>query len=149
MKKVSVMLSIPVVLFYVLAFTFQKEERGSLTVEVSDLKNSNGQVIFSLYNKDGSIPDEELKNFYKNSKVDISNKSAQTTFKNLPKGKYAVNIVHDENKNGKIDKGWILPIEGIGFSNFKSIGFSNKPNFKKASFDLNTNRSITVKTIYM
>lgn len=149
MKKVSVMLSIPVVLFYVLAFTFQKEERVSLTVEVSDLKNSNGQVIFSLYNKDGSIPDEELKNFYKNSKVDISNKSAQTTFKNLPKGKYAVNIVHDENKNGKIDKGWILPIEGIGFSNFKSIGFSNKPNFKKASFDLNTNRSITVKTIYM
>lgn len=149
MKKVSVMLSIPIVLFYVLAFTFQKEERVSLTVEVSDLKNSNGQVIFSLYNKDGSIPDEELKNFYKNSKVDISNKSAQTTFKNLPKGKYAVNIVHDENKNGKIDKGWILPIEGIGFSNFKSIGFSNKPNFKKASFDLNTNRSITVKTIYM
>lgn len=149
MKKVSVMLSIPIVLFYVLAFTFQKEERVSLTVEVSDLKNSNGQVIFSLYNKDGSIPDEELKNFYKNSKVDISKKSAQTTFKNLPKGKYAVNIVHDENKNGKIDKGWILPIEGIGFSNFKSIGFSNKPNFKKASFDLNTNRSITVKTIYM
>lgn len=149
MKKVSVILSIPIVLFCVLAFTFQKEERVSLTVEVSDLKNSNGQVIFSLYNKDGSIPDEELKNYFKNAKVDISNKSAQTTFKYLPKGKYAVNIVHDENKNGKIDKGWILPIEGIGFSNFKTIGFSNKPNFKKASFDLNMNRLITVKTIYM
>lgn len=139
---------IPIGIFILLAFNYRKDERVSLTVEVSELKNSTGQVIFSLYNKDGSIPDEELKKYYKNAKVDISNKSAETTFKNLPKGKYAVNIVHDENKNGKIDKGWILPIEGIGFSNFKSIGFSNKPNFKKASFELNENRSISVKTIY-
>lgn len=139
---------IPIGIFILLAFNYRKDERVSLTVEVSELKNSTGQVIFSLYNKDGSIPDEELKKYYKNAKVDISNKSAETTFKNLPKGKYAVNIVHDENKNGKIDKGWILPIEGIGFSNFKSIGFSNKPNFKKASFELNENRSICVKTIY-
>lgn len=138
----------PAWIFILFAFNYRKDERVSLTVEVSELKNSTGQVIFSLYNKDGSIPDEELKNYYKNAKVDISNKSAETTFKNLPKGKYAVNIVHDENKNGKIDKGWILPIEGIGFSNFKSIGFSNKPNFKKASFELNENRSISVKTIY-
>lgn len=140
---------IPIGIFILLAFNYRKDERASLTVEVSELKNSTGQVIFSLYNKDGSIPDEELKKYYKNAKVDISNKSAETTFKNLPKGKYAVNIVHDENKNGKIDKGWILPIEGIGFSNFKSIGLSNKPNFKKASFELNMDRLISVKVIYM
>ena len=64
-------------------------------------------------------------------------------------GKYAVNILHDENKNGKIDKGWVLPIEGIGFSNFKSIGFSNRPNFKKASFYVGSNTSKTIKIIYM
>lgn len=140
---------VPFGIFILFAFNYRKDERVSLTVDVNELRNSTGQVIFSLYNKDGSIPDEDLKNYYKNVKVDISNKSAQTTFKNLPKGKYAVNIVHDENMNGKIDKGWILPIEGIGFSNFKTIGFSNKPNFKKASFDLKMNRMISVKTIYM
>jgi uncharacterized protein (DUF2141 family) len=64
-------------------------------------------------------------------------------------GKYAVNILHDENENGEIDKGFILPIEGIGFSNFQSIGFSNRPSFSKASFDLNCDKKIAVKVIYM
>jgi uncharacterized protein (DUF2141 family) len=35
-------------------------------------------------------------------------------------------LLHDENKNGKIDKGFILPKEGIGFSNFQSIGFDKQ-----------------------
>ena len=62
---------------------------------------------------------------------------------------YAVNILHDENKNGKIDKGLIMPNEGIGFSNFQSIGFSNRPSFSKASFRVNENKLVSVKMIYM
>lgn len=46
--------------------------------------------------------------------------------------RYAVNILHDENANGKIDKGFILPKEGIGFSNYSSVGPMNRPNFSKA-----------------
>jgi uncharacterized protein (DUF2141 family) len=79
----------------------------------------------------------------------IVNASSKITFKNIPSGKYAVNILHYENKNGKIDKGFILPIEGIGFSNFQSIGFKNKPNFSKASFTVKENKSMSVKMIYM
>jgi len=60
-----------------------------------------------------------------------------------------VNILHDENKNGKIDKKFILPKEGIGFSNYKSIGFTNKPNFSKASFELDSKTEINIKVIYM
>jgi len=67
----------------------------------------------------------------------------------LPKGKYAVNILHDENKDGKIDKGWILPTEGVGFSNIKSISPFNRPNFSKASFELESDKIIKVKIIYM
>jgi uncharacterized protein (DUF2141 family) len=104
---------------------------------------------FALYNKDGSIPDEDYENYYKILKGEIINGSSTITFKNIPSGKYAVNILHDENKNGKIDKGFILPIEGIGFSNFQSIGFANRPNFSKASFELKENKTINVKVIYM
>jgi uncharacterized protein (DUF2141 family) len=57
--------------------------------------------------------------------------------------------LHDENSNGKIDKGLILPKEGIGFSNYSSIGLTNRPNFKKASFELTQNKTIKVKVIYM
>ena len=106
-------------------------------------------IQFALYNKDGSIPDEDFENYYKIVKGEIVNASSTITFKNIPSGKYAVNILHDENKNGKIDKGFILPIEGIGFSNFQSIGLTNRPNFSKASFELKENKTIDVTVIYM
>ena len=77
------------------------------------------------------------------------NGSSTITFKNISSGQYAVNILHDENKNGKIDKGFILPLEGIGFSNYQSIGLTNRPNFSKASFELKENKTISVKVIYM
>ena len=121
----------------------------SLSITVKNLRNEQGVVQFVLYNKDGSIPDEDYKNYYKIVKGEIVNGSSSITFKNIPSGKYAVNILHDENKNGKIDKGFILPIEGIGFSNFESIGLTNRPNFSKASFELTKNKSINVKVIYM
>jgi uncharacterized protein (DUF2141 family) len=60
-----------------------------------------------------------------------------------------VNILHDENENGQIDKGFILPIEGVGFSNYQSIGFTNRPNFLNASFELRSNKTIGVKIIYL
>jgi len=131
------------------SFANPRAETYSLTIEVKNLRNSKGVVQFALYNKNGSIPDEDYENYYKILKGEIVNGSSTITFKNIPSGKYAINILHDENKNGKIDKGFILPIEGIGFSNFQSIGFSNRPNFSKASFELKENKTISVKVIYM
>ncbi len=131
------------------SFANSSADTYSLTIEVKNLRNSKGVVQFALYNKNGSIPDEDYENYYKILKGEIVNSSSTITFKNIPSGKYAINILHDENKNGKIDKGFILPIEGIGFSNFQSIGFSNRPNFSKASFELKENKTISVKVIYM
>ena len=127
----------------------QENEACSLTIEVNNLRNANGVVQFALYNKDGSIPDEKFEKYYKIGKGEIVNGSSAITFDNIPIGRYAVNILHDENKNGKIDKRFILPIEGIGFSNFQSIGLTNRPNFSKASFEVKENKSIHVKVIYM
>jgi len=135
----------------VLLFSFnnQKTETCSLTIEVNELRNSNGVVQFALYNRDGTIPDENYKKCCLVVKGKIKNGSSKITFNNLPQGKYAVNILHDENENGQIDKGFILPIEGVGFSNFQSIGLTNRPNFSKASFELRSNKTIGVKIIYM
>src|SRR5690606_28009841 len=121
----------------------------TLTVKVENLRNSKGVVQFALYNKDNSIPDEDYKKYYRLEKAKIVNGKSEITFKSLPQGKYAVNILHDENNNGKIDKGLLLPKEGIGFSNYQSIGLRNKPNFSKASFELNADKTIDVTVIYM
>ena len=150
MKKIIGSLFLVTVVFVLLsARTAEPPATYSLTVKVFHLRNSTGTLQFTLYNKDGTIPDEKFKKYYRQQTAEINSHSSYATFKNLPKGKYAVNILHDENENGKIDKGWIMPVEGIGFTNFTSIGFSNRPNFKKASFYLGSNTTKTVKVIYM
>lgn len=149
MKQLHLFAFVCISLLTLSSFNNQKGETYSLTVEVKDLQNSKGVVQFALYNKDGTIPDEDYKKCCKILKEKIQNGSSKVTFSNLPVGRYAINILHDENENGEIDKGFILPIEGIGFSNYQSIGLTNRPNFSKASFELKENKTISVKVIYL
>jgi len=146
MKKVFII----VIAIILMSFNFHNnEESYSLTITEKDLRNSKGVVQFALYNKEGSIPDEKYKKYYKIDSVAINDKSATITFNGLPKGRYAINILHDENKNGKVDKKFILPKEGIGFSNYESIGMSNRPKFSKASFEVSYNIKKVITIIYM
>lgn len=131
------------------SFSIQKQETCSLTIDVSDLRNSEGTVQFTLYNRADSFPDEQYKKYFKKLNGKIENGASSVTFENLPEGTYAVNILHDEDNDGKIKKGFILPKEGIGFSNYKSIGFSNKPSFTKASFIVLNDKRIKVTMIYL
>lgn len=149
MKALKIFTLTTLSLFTFSSFKTQKDKTFSLTVEVKELQNSKGVVQFALYNKEGTIPDEDYKKSFKILKGIIQNASSKVTFSNLPMGKYAVNILHDENANGEIDKGFILPIEGIGFSNYQSVGLTNRPDFSKASFELKENKTISIKVIYM
>lgn len=149
MKQLLLFALVSISLLTLSSFNDQKGETYSLTVEVKDLQNSKDVVQFALYNKDGTIPDEDYKKCCKILKEKIQNGSSKVTFNNLPLGKYAVNILHDENENGEIDKGFILPIEGVGFSNYQSIGLTNRPNFSKASFTLDSDKKISIKIIYL
>lgn len=132
-------------------FGFHEESNSGFTlkVKVDHLRNNKGVVQFALYNRAGSIPDENYEKYYKKKTVKIHRNKALVIFDNLKPDVYAVNILHDENKNSKIDKGWVLPVEGIGFSNYKSIGLTNRPNFSNASFEVGKNKTVAVKVIYM
>ncbi len=144
-KKIFIL----VITLILMSFNYlNNEETYSLTITVKDLRNSEGVVQFAIYNKEGSLPDEKYKKYYKKDVALITKNSSTITFNNLPKGNYAINILHDENKNGKIDKKFILPKEGIGFSNYESIGMRNRPKFSKASFELNETTTKNIKVIY-
>lgn len=125
------------------------EKTFSLTIKVDGLRNSIGAVQFALYNKDGTIPDEKFEHYYQIATSAINDGTSTVTFSNLPQGSYAVNILHDENENGKIDKGLFLPKEGIGFSNYEKINLTNRPKFSMASFELNSDSTKRIKIIYM
>lgn len=131
------------------SYGIQKQDTFLLTVEVNDLRNSEGSVLFALYNREDAFPDEHYQKYFKKLTGKIVNGSSTVTFENLPAGKYAVNILHDEDNDGKIKKGLILPKEGIGFSNYTSIGLSNRPTFNKASFNILNNIKIKVNIIYL
>ena len=137
-----------------LAFVFfssfkEIQNSYSLTVNVEKLRNSKGVVQYIIYDSEVNFPDQDLKSFYKKGKAEIVGNRSTFTFKNLPKGEYAVHILHDENKNGKTDIGFIKPKEGIGFSNYQSIGLNNRPKFEKAKFAVSKNDTVSIKTIYL
>ena len=142
------LLNLTLIALLLSSFHNQKKETYNLTIEVMDLRNSSGSVLFALYNREDAFPDEHYKKYLKKVTGKIVKETSTVTFGNLPAGKYAVNILHDENNDGKIKRGMILPKEGIGFSNYQSIGLSNKPSFSKASFDLQNDKAIKIKIIY-
>lgn len=127
-----------------------KLDSYSLLVRAEGLENSKGTIIVVLYNKEGSIPDQKLKQYYRKVAAPIIDKKVEVVFNNLPKGLYAVTLIHDENKNEKLDTKFLLPLpkEGVGFSNYQDFGLNNRPNFKNASFNLVKDTIISIKIIY-
>ncbi len=57
------------------------------------------------------------------------------SFDGLPRGGYAVAVIHDENGNHKLDTFAGIPREGFGFSRDPAIGFG-PPTFAAARFPL-------------
>lgn len=150
LKIISTILIGMFLLVFYSSFKESAESAGfSLTVEVNDLRNSNGTVLFALYDRLDAFPDENYQKYVQKLTGKITKGTSHVTFENLTAGIYAVNILHDENNDGKIKKGIILPKEGIGFSNYQSVGLSNRPSFAKASFILQSDMKIKVHIIYM
>lgn len=120
----------------------------SIVIEVDNFRNSKGIAQFALYNRDGTIPDEKLKKYYKKEVGEIKGGKSSVTFENILEGRYAVTVLHDENSNEEIDKIFFYPKEGFGISNFQEISLSNRPNFSKASFELTEDAKKKIKLIY-
>lgn len=86
-----------------------------LTVMVTDLRSPNGQLLFCIFKSAEGFPGDSK--FAVNSQVKRVGKVNDFQV-DLPPGKYAVAIVHDENGNGKLDTNFLgIPKEGYGASN--------------------------------
>lgn len=111
-----------------------------LTVEMSGLRNSIGQVHFELSNSD----EKQVAGVTKS----ITDGKCLIVIENLKPGRYAFKFFHDENKNSKLDANWMgIPKEGFGFSNNPSIAFG-PPSFDKTIFELKESTVITCKPKY-
>lgn len=121
-------------------------ENAKLIVNITDLKNHDGKVEIGLYSDNGTFPTPKKQ--YRMARVSIQANSAKYTFYNLPTGKYALAIYHDENDDKKCNKNILgIPTEAFCFSrNFRP--FLSAPKFKDCSINLNGDRAISVKMVY-
>ncbi len=134
MKKTVVVL---VIALGLLSFTpaTEKEivENGSITVTINGIEEQKGQVVFMLFTSGDGFP-KEVDKAYKKGVVKEFGTSATYTFKDIPYGKYAIAVFHDENSDGEIKTNFIgMPKEPVGASNMTKMG---KPSFKKYSITL-------------
>lgn len=150
--------SLPVVLFFIMIFSFNKSypkeitqiannnEVGTINLCVKGFKNTEGNVIISLYNTKETFLD--LSSAYKTITKTITDTNMCFTIKNISIGKYAASIIHDENKDGEMEQ-WLYigpPKEGVGTSQ-KIAGF---PSYNKSKFILDKNGiSITIQVKYI
>ena len=66
--------------------------------------------------------------------IKVRHTQARCDFEDIPPGKYALAVIHDENMNGKLETtGLGIPTEGYGFSNDVK-GLFGAPAFSAASF---------------
>ena len=120
----------------------------NLNIEVSKMKNYKGQILIALFDKSGSFPKPKVV-LKKGTIAKIDNKKVFYTFKNVPKGVYAVSLVHDENSNEKMDTNFIgMPKEGYGASNNPKNRFS-PPTFKQAKFNFTKTTDIKIFIDYL
>ncbi|MDR3351178.1 MAG: DUF2141 domain-containing protein [Prevotellaceae bacterium] len=107
-----------------------------LTVKVNNIKPVSGNLMVGVFNDETGFPDT----YYKGENIKITGAVMIVTFTDLPKGKYALSVYQDLNKNGQLDKNIFgIPKEKYGFSNK-----TNKPDYKESVFDFNSDLTVNI-----
>jgi uncharacterized protein (DUF2141 family) len=92
--------------------------------------------MLAVFNTADGFPNDNKK-IYISKKLPINDAKLFKFTIPLPKnGTYAIAVVHDENKNEKLDTNFFgVPTEGYGFSNNKT-GVFGAPSFKDCAFSI-------------
>ena len=105
---------------------------GELTVQITDIRATQGTIMVSVAHTEAAWNNQEKPVAAK--KVVPTGKELVLKFE-LPAGSYAVQVMHDENDNGKLDSNFMgIPIEGYGFSNNPQV--MRRANFSEARFEI-------------
>ena len=115
-----------------LAVTAPLSQAGELTVSITNVRTDKGTLMVSVANTEAAWNNQEKP--VAATKLAATGKDAVVHF-TLPAGSYAVQVMHDENDNGKLDANFMgIPTEGYGFSNNPQV--MRKANFDEAKFDV-------------
>ncbi len=139
MKKIIIpaLVGLMILLFFAAALSApeSRDNKGSIKVVVDGFQSDKGFAKIGLCNTSESFKNSEERAIF-NTTVHVEAGRVVHIFRNVPFGIYAVTVYHDENGNGKLDKGMFgRPVELYGFSQNARERFS-RPAFEKAAFAL-------------
>jgi len=119
-----------------------------LEVNVRGIRNAAGSIGVALFDETtaSGFPMVELT---RSTSVLASATGVTIQFEDLPPGRYALAVTHDENENGEVDTNeYGVPVEGFGFSN-DAMGEMGPPTFAQAAIDVDGDTRATLGLIYM
>lgn len=109
-------------------------EQTQLAVEISGLKQPEGQVCLNLFDSRVGFPGNSDTAVRNRCMTTTASVSLVTTFANLPPGSYAVSAFHDANSDNKFNRNFVgIPMEGYGFSRNPRIR-TGPPDFEDTVF---------------
>lgn len=109
---------------------------GEVSATVTGLRSAKGQVLACLTARPKAFP--KCQNDPDARALTVpANGSVELDFGEVPNGRYAIALIHDENANGKLDKRLMIPREGFGFSRNAPVGLG-PPSFADAAFAVDT-----------
>lgn len=148
MKYVSIGIPLSLIIGY-FAYTFIGSSNSyKITVEISKIRNSTGQVKMLLFKDHVSFENNKpYKVFYTNKKQ-LSDGKMTYVIQDIPSGTYGMSLVDDENHNNVMDFGTFKPKEGFAFSNYYHKDWTI-PKFKNFKFTLKEDKTIKMIVRYM
>jgi uncharacterized protein (DUF2141 family) len=107
---------------------------AALTLQLTDFRNRLGVVNVVLFASAEGFPNQADQAFRSGSFA-VVDLPLLISFPNVPFGRYAAAVHHDEDQNGEVNVNALgIPREGIGFSNNPKI-LAGAPSFSKAAFE--------------
>ncbi len=115
------------------AVAFAQSSCPGIHINILNIKNSTGTIACALFESSAGFPREYLRHATSMMAIEIRDTQARCDFVGIPPGTYALVVIHDENRNGKLDTNWMgVPTEGYGFSSGAKATLS-APSFSDAS----------------
>ena len=144
LRKMMIRISMAIVITFTYALTSiaQAQEKakdvlsvGKLVVMASGFKSGEGKFIVNVFASKAGYPLDSSKALQKLI-GEVTHETMEIDIEAIPYGNYVVTILHDEDGNGKMTKGFLgMPKEAIGISN-NPRSYFGAPDYEDAVFQL-------------
>ena len=113
----------------------------TIRVEVEGLRSDDGVVRAAVCSRD------EFLSAHCSHGSAAEAEDGAITIDDVPDGRWAVQVFHDEDGDGELDTQGRRPLEGMGFSRDARMRFG-PPRFRDAAFDLGGDATVRLTMRY-